>query len=206
MEKVVGFAGYECEDMVLYLARIMSALGKRVVIVDRTEQEMLLEILGMQKQQESAVREGYFYGVWITEQNVDDEEYDMIFLVFGYRLLHPKLYECEALIMVTDGVPAHASLFRKLGRWERKQYLVMRNLVPMRHRKEYLARLAENEQNYCEIPYEEKDIRMRYSLGAYTVCAVKQLSSGMKRALVLLTTFLVPDYQEKKICEIMKKL
>ena len=45
MEKLVGFVGYECEDIVLYLAKILTVLGKKVAVVDRTEQEMLLEVL-----------------------------------------------------------------------------------------------------------------------------------------------------------------
>ena len=45
MVKKTGFVGYESEDIVLYLARILTALDRKVAIVDRTEQEMLLEPL-----------------------------------------------------------------------------------------------------------------------------------------------------------------
>lgn len=206
MEKIVGFVGYECEDIVLYLAKIISALGKHVAIVDRTEQEMLLEVLGMLANKENAAREGDFSGVWITDQGVSRDEYDVIFYLFGYRLIHPKLYECEALIMVTDGVPAHASLLRKIGNWDRKQYLLIRNIVPMKHTEQYLAVLADNEQTYCEIPYDEKDIRMRYSLSSYAGCAIRHLSVGMKRALMILMCFLTTEYQERFIRDAMKKL
>lgn len=206
MEKVVGFVGYECEDIVVYLARIMGAFGKRVAIVDRTEQELLLEVFDMKTMKNGMAREGEFSGVWITDQGVDYEEYDVVFYLFGYRLIHPKLYECETLIMVTDGVPAHASMLRKIGRWDRKQYLLIRNLVPMRHTEQYLAMLADNEKSYCEIPYDEQDIRMRYSLSSYTDCAVKRLSYGMRKALELLVCFLTSEYQEKYVREVMKKI
>ncbi len=206
MEKLVGFVGYECEDIVLYLAKILSSLGKKVAVIDRTEQEMLLEILELQRKNENTEKEGEFYGIWITNQGVQQEEYDLIFYLFGYRLIHPKLYECEALIMVTDGVPAHASLLRKIGNWNRKQYLLIRNIVPMKHTEQYLAVLADNEQNYCEIPYDEKDIRMRYSISSYAGCVMKHLSSGMRNALMILLHFLSAEYQEALIRETMRKI
>lgn len=206
MEKIVGFVGYECEDIVLYLAKIISSFGKKVAIVDRTEQEMLMEVIDAPGNRENTAREGEFSGVWLTTQGVCKEEYDMIFMIFGYRLLHPKLYECGTLVMVTDGVPAHASMLRKIGHWDRKQCLLLRNLVPMKHTEKYLALLADNEKNYCEIPYDEQDIRMRYSLSSYAGCALKSLSAGMKKALSMLVIFLLPEYQERFVREAMKKM
>lgn len=206
MEKVVGFVGYECEDIVLYLAKILNQLGKCVAIVDRTEQEMLLEMMNIQKSQGNSERDGDFAGIRITGESVCDEEYDCVFYLFGYRVLHPKLYECEALVMITDGVPAHASLLGKIGNWERKQYLLIRNLIPMKHTEQYLALLANKENEYCEIPYDEKDIRMKYSIGSYTEGIVKYLSAGMKRALLLVLIFLSIEYSEHGIKETMKKV
>ena len=206
MEKVVGFVGYECEDIVLYLAKMLSELGKKVAIIDRTEQEMLLEVLGMYGEKGNSTREGDFSGIWITDQGVNYEEYDAVLLLFGYRLIHPKLYECGVLIMVTDGVPAHASLLRKIGHWDRKQYLVIRNLVPMKHTEQYLAMLADNEKDYCEIPYDERDVRMRYGLGSFEDCSIKRLSSGMKLSLIALVKFLTSEYQEKQLRELVRKI
>lgn len=206
MEKIVGFVGYECEDIVLYLAKILIFFGKRTAIVDRTEQEMLIEIIGFQQKEECETREGDFNGIWVTSHGVCQEDYDVIFYLFGYRLVHPKLYECSMLIMVTDGVPAHASLLKKVGCWERKQYLVIRNLVPLRHTEEYLAMLAGNKGDYCEIPYDEGDIRMRCSLSAYAVCKIKVLSYGMKKALALLICFVYSEFQERNVCKIIGRL
>lgn len=206
MEKIVGVVGYESEDIVIYLAKLITALGKKVAVVDRTEQEMLLEILDLYEEKEHAVREGEFFGIWVTDQGVDYEQYDVVFYLFGYRLIHPKLYECDSLIMVTDGVPAHASILRKIGTWERKQYLLIRNLVPMRHTEHYLAMLADTEKNYCELPYDEQDIRLKYSLSSCAGCSVRGVSPGMKRVLEQLVFFLDSDIPRKKIRDVMKKI
>lgn len=206
MEKIVGFVGYECEDIAIYLAKILSVLGKRIAVIDRTEQEMLVEVLGIYGESDNASREGEFYGIWVTNQGVSSKEYDFIFVLFGYRLMHPKLYECEALIMVTDGMPAHASMLRKIGHWNREQYLLIRNLVPMKHTEQYLAVLAENAEEYCELPYDERDARRRYSLGSYDGCSIRGLSGGMKRSLICLVLFLTSEYQEKQLWELMRKI
>ncbi len=205
MEKIVGFVGYECEDIVLYLAKILTQLGKKVAIIDRTEQEMLLEVLEIHNRKGGSERCGNFSGICITGQSVCYEEYDSVFYLFGYRLIHPKLYECEALIMVTDGVPAHASLLSKIGNWDRKQYLLIRNLIPMKHTEQYLAILAEKENGFCEIPFDEKDIRMKYCLSSYVDGMVKHLSVGMKRALIIILGFLSVECPEHMIKEIMKR-
>ena len=206
MEKIVGFVGYECEDIVLYLAKILNQLGKKVAIIDRTEQEMLLEMLDMQECRKDEVQNGDFFGISITGQSVCPEEYDSIFYLFGYRLIHPKLYECDALVMITDGAPAHASLLSKIGNWDRKQYLLIRNLIPTKHTGKYLAILAARETDFYEIPFDEKDIRMKYNLGSYVNGMVRHLSVGMKRALMMVLGFLSVECSERMIKETMKRV
>ncbi len=202
MANIIGFVGYESEDIVLYLAKLLCSFEKEVAIVDRTEQEMLLELLEMKTEQE-----GEYKGIWITSQGVEKEKYDIVFLVFGYRLMHPKLYECEKLVMVTDGVPAHASLLRKVGQWERTQCYIIRNLVAMKHGEQYLKMLAGQLQTLCfVIPYAEQDIRMRCYLGVDTEIYIRKLSKEMKEMLVKLFLWLFSEYEEKEVKRIIKKL
>ena len=202
MANIIGFVGYESEDIVLYLAKILYAFEKRIAIVDRTEQEMLLELLEV-----GVEREGEYEGIWVTSQSVEKEKYDIVFLVFGYRLMHPKLYECETLIMVTDGVPAHASLLRKIGQWERTTCLVIRNLVAMKYGEQYLKILTGQTELTCfMIPYEEQDIRIRYCLGSDTEICIKKLSKEMKQTLIQLVLWLFSDYPEKELKKKIRKL
>lgn len=202
MANIIGFVGYESEDIVLYLAKILYAFEKRVAIVDRTEQEMLLELLEV-----GVEREGEYEGIWVTSQGVEKERYDIVFLLFGYRLMHPKLYECEALIMVTDGVPAHASLLRKIGQWERVTCLIIRNLVEMKYGEQYLKILTGQTELTCfMIPYEEQDIRIRYCIGSDTEICIKKLSKEMKQTLIQLVLWLFSDYSEKGLKKKIRKL
>lgn len=199
---MIGVVGYESEDIVLYLAKLLCALEKKVAIVDRTEQEMLIELLEV-----GTEREGEYEGIWITSQGVEKDKFDVIFFLFGYRLLHPKLYECEVLIMVTDGVPAHASLLRKLGQWERRQCLVIRNLVAMKYGEQYLKMLVGQMETSCfVIPYEEQDTRIRCCLGTDTEICIRKLSKEMKQIVVELLLWLFSEYTEKELRKKIKKL
>lgn len=206
MESLVGFVGYECEDIGLYVAMIFHEMGKKIALVDRTEQEMLLEMLEVQKDKATWVRKTEYAGIFITNQSVSLSEFDYIIYLFGYRLLHPKLYECETVLMVTDCIPAHALLLGKMDSWNRRNFLVLRNLIPMKHTEKYLALLADCENGYCEIPYDERDIRMRGNL-SYSNCGkLNRLSLGMKRGLVYILKFILPESDEKVIWNMIKKL
>lgn len=199
---IIGLVGYESEDIVLYLAKILCALEKKVAIVDRTEQEMLIELLEV-----ATEREGEYEGIWITSQGVEKEKYDVVFFLFGYRLMHPKLYECESLIMVTDGVPAHASLLRKVGQWERNQCLIIRNLVAMKHGEQYLKMLVGQTEIACfMIPYNEQDIRLQCCLGVDTGICIRKLSKEMKQMITALLLWLFSEYQEKELKRKINKL
>ena len=81
MDNVIGFVGYECEDIVIYLAKILQALGKNIAVVDRTEQELLCEIFELRTENEITWKEGEYSGFLITNRGVCQEEYDLVFYV-----------------------------------------------------------------------------------------------------------------------------
>ena len=206
MEQQIGVVGFECEDITIYLARILSLLGKRIAIVDRTEREMLCEILGLYFQNGEDVKERDYCGIWITNRNICTEEFDVVFNVFGYRLEHPKLQECETLLMITDGLPAHASLLSQTCCKECNRFLLIRDLVPMKHTAGYLAELAGSKTEYSVLVYDEKDIRVKCGLNGYGGISIRRLSAGMKKSLAELLDFLSNDYSSKEIREAIKKV
>lgn len=206
---IIGFAGYESEDLVLYLGKIMLALDKRVAIIDRTEQEMMLEIFRHRliPKRENEVKEIEYEGLIITSSAICYEDFDVVFLLFGYRLMHPKLYECDNLVLVTDGMPSHASLLQKIGKWERKQCIVVRNMVPVKHGEVYLTMLAGARDWECfVVPLSEEDIRANYSIGVDSQMKLRYLSSELKQCLAQLCCWLVPELDEKQIKRLLKVL
>ena len=75
----------------------------------------------------------------------------------------------------------------------------------MKHTETYLAAALSNETGYFAIPYEEKDVRSRCSLGPYTGCEIRRLSIGMQEVLRTLVCNLSPEFKEKEIRKRIKK-
>ncbi|MBE5950017.1 MAG: hypothetical protein E7260_00335 [Lachnospiraceae bacterium] len=185
MADKIGFVGYEMEDMIFYLAYCIYECGKKVAIEDRTEHAMLLRFFDAEEEQiEKGAAEVICQGIYLTNARVSEDEFDVICLAFGYRLQHPKLYECNKLVAVTDLLPAHACLLKKIGQWERTQVLVIRNCVPVKHRVDYIEKLTGvRTKNVLQIPWEAKDVRIRCSLGVGAHIRIRGLSDGMLEAL-----------------------
>ena len=199
MNRIIGFVGYECEDIALYLAECLGAYGKKVAIEDRTEQGMLLRMLEVEQRRTSGEEKNQldYLGIVISALPVRQEKFDFIFLLFGYRLQHPKLYDCEVLFMVTDDLPAHAALLGKIEPWERKQALLIRNHMGTGHKSDYLEFLSNQkvERRFC-LSWDEKDIVMRCRLGNENESALTEVSTGMKEMLKELLRFLLPEITE----------
>ena len=198
MADKIGVVGYECEDIVLYLAYSLRELGKCVAIEDRTEHGIMFRMLDtevdLRSGEETTI---YFQEIAVTNSILHKEDYDVVFMVFGYRLLHPKLYECGKLILVTDDFPAHASLLKELEEWERRQILLVRNHIESKHGVSYLTHLTgQNTEEVLCTAWEEKDIRIRNSLGSAEYIRLHRLSPGMRENINRLVGFIVSDHQE----------
>ncbi len=203
MTEKIGFVGYECEDIVLYLAYCLMQLGRKVVIEDRTEHGMLLRM--MESREMSENEEIMFQEIPITNAMIHNADYDVVLMSFGYRLLHPKLYECNQLVLVTDAFPAHAALLDEMEAWDRKQVLLIRNFTESKHGTNYLEVLTGQklEKVIC-IPWEERDVRIRNSLGTAEYIRIERLSAAMRDAVQQLLEVLVSD-EEVMICKGRKR-
>lgn len=195
MTEKIGFVGYESEDIVLFLAYCLKEQGKHVVIEDRSEQGILLRMLEMGGNLiHGEATEVFFQEILVTNAVAHSEDYDMVLMLFGYRLRHPKLYECNKLVLITDTLPAHAALLREIEEWERKQVLLVRNYAECKHGLRYLELLTgqRTEAVFC-IPWEERDVRIRNSLGTAEHVRVERLSVQMRDTIYQLLAFLLSD-------------
>lgn len=204
----IGFVGYECEDIVLYLASHLTDCGKKVAIEDKSEAGMLMRMVDTNPQ--STKQEGQrlipYRGICVTNALQGKEEYDVVFLVFGYRIQHPKLYECETLVLVTDGLPAHAMVLREVEQWERKQGLLIRNYTEARHGAGYLELLTgQKAEQIFLLPWDERDLRGRYSLGQEERMNLCSLSGGMKEVIREMTAFIAPELPKEMIKKIGRR-
>ena len=207
MADKIGFAGYETEDMIFYLAYCISECGKKVAIEDRTEYAMLLRLLEIEEERiEKGNAEVMWQGIYVTNGRVREDEYDVVCLAFGYRLQHPKLYECNRLVTVTDMLPAHAGLLRRIGQWERTQVLIIRNCVAVKHSISYIEKLTGiRTRNVIPLPWDAKDVRLRCSIGMGEYIRISGLSSGLQECLGMLLEIFEIDPAGQMVRNIRKK-
>lgn len=192
----IGFVGYESEDIILYLAACLRKAGKRVAVEDKTEAGILLRML--EKASASGEETKWYCGICVANSLSGKEEYDYVFLLFGYRVQHPKLYECEYLIFVTDGMPAHAEVLHEVGQWERKQAMLIRNYTEAKHGSKYLELLVgQKQEQVFLLPWEERDMRKRYSLGQEEDITLSGLSGVMKNVIREMLLFLASEYPDE---------
>ncbi len=208
MAEIIGLVGADCEDIALYIAKISVLLGKKTVIIDRTEQELLIQMMcgRMTKEQDIPEKSVTADGICVTAENVDYDEYDLVIFVFGFRLQHPKLYECGSLFLISDGLPAHAYLLQTIRQWERKEYLILRNMIPVKHSEKYIQKILRLEDEVClYVSLSESDVKSRYQIGIEEKIQIKRLSGTMRHMLCRVIGILFPGEKESDIKRIMRK-
>ena len=193
MKLIVGFAGYECGDIVLYLAKILSFFGKKTAVLDRTEQRSVLGICG-EKEEYAGIR------LFASLDEVLESEYDVILKVFGYQPLWEEIRECKELFLVTEGSGFRARLLAGIQTANKSCCMIVRNMVAMKYTEDYLMFLAGQEIDHCFLLFlEERDIKNEYSLGVEKDVPLRQLSESMKELLSEIVLRLDNSIERKQI-------
>lgn len=186
----VGFIGYDCIDMAIYLARIFSASGKKTAIIDYTKKLNILRTASLPEELEQTA--GFYKKILVingaTDHRKDTEEQEVLVHYFGYHLEHPELKKCPNVVFATDMAKYNAQLLQDVELDENaKAYLVVRNYTSFKYREKFLCqtmgRTFEAEKMIL-LPFDEAD----YKSGCY-LCTDKKhrltgLSGEMKTALL----------------------
>lgn len=197
---IVGFAGYECGDIALYLAKIFSFLGKRTAILDRTEQQSVIGICGFAEK---------YAGIRISTSldEVLEAECDVILKVFGYQPLWEEIQECEEVFLVTDGSAFRAGLLAEVQNAHKGCCMIVRNMVSMKYTENYLVLLSGQEIERCFLLFlDERDIKGKYSLGTEKDVPLRQLSESMRELLLEMALYLDASFNRKQICLAQKRV
>lgn len=199
MKLEVGFVGYECGDIVFYLARMLSFLGKKTAILDRTEYRSVLGICG---------KAGEVANILISESldEVLETECSVILKVFGYQPFWEEIQECRDVFLVTDGGAFWTKLLAGVQMDHKSCYMIIRNMVSMKYTENYLVFLSEQEIRDCFLLFlDERDIKSRYGLGVEKNIPLRHLSEGMRELLRELTLHIDASVKRKQLCLAQKK-
>lgn len=134
---IVGFVGAKKDDILLYLAKILSRLGKKVLLVDYTENRALTYCIKVPYHEQS-----FFH---LSEQEVDfmiepqyeylfqvQNSYDVILVDFGFQVYSKLIAQCKILYCCVDTQLRHMLLIRPLKQFmEQRQeqcFLIFRKI------------------------------------------------------------------------------
>lgn len=209
MVKRIGFVGYECEDIILYMAKILMFLGNRVMVIDQSKQYSIFGILGvpiMQGTQEYELPEYYMGDIKITTRKEEPEEADILLIHFGYQTQNAEIELCDELILSTDEVIFHAQLLYGVMQTKKRTWLLVKNGFEVKYDISYLESAAGRQcEAYFYLPFDERDARKRCYLGIDRSIRIRELSMGMKQLLAGMLAALELGKSKKELALAMKK-
>ena len=192
--KQIGFVGsVDSADIVLYLARLLSANAKKVAVVDYTKRHLFIRTADVP---DVLFGSGAFYkDILVVSKDAafNAEElnnYEYVFHYFGTATTHPQIKRCMEMIFISDMVLSNAELLAEVEVSEGTvKQCIIRNAIDVKYKTMFLVGLMRQDftkKDVVVIPYTEQDFRVRCHLCTDTKKKIKlkTLSSGMQSALL----------------------
>ena len=151
----VGFFGIEKYELLLYLSRIIRQLGKRVLLVDYSENGALSAGIPVWDQFGDQIPDGvvaesedyhaavdycgiHFVRDILLNQSVK-EQYDCILIDFGFGVDHRAAESCSRVVLVSDQQLHNIHRLKHPEVWDGLPvYAVLKDLCPCRITPEYI--------------------------------------------------------------------
>lgn len=204
----IGFVGFDCTDILLYLAELLSAYGKQVTIIDCGNGSTVCGSLGLQIGKGTA--QGYRNDVYICRGLEVPQETEYALYYFGSAVTHLKLRECSEVVFVTDMVLTNAKKmsFAKVSE-SVSALCILRNYLPLKYG--VSAVVQATEQNIAEdrvfvLAHTEMDYRAKCYIGTDLSVRFKRLSKEMLELLKSIMVLWEPSLEGKGFMRLVKGL
>lgn len=103
---VIGFAGIDKYEFILYLSRIIFHLGKKVLLVDYSESEALYQCIPVPESLREVGCSIHYRGIDFVLGKYYHEDlglnYDVVIMDLGFQEMADVVSECTSLFYVTD--------------------------------------------------------------------------------------------------------
>lgn len=209
---VVAFVGIECFDNIQYMARILSNLGKKVLVIDYSETEALtwsvpqINFIDIKKDIINYRHVDY------TNQKITDDMlkvYDDVIVAFGFNIIDEVIYSCNKINYVTDLYINNIEKLNRINDYNtEKKYLLIRNVLGIKISPESVALQIEKNipsENTTILPFSENDLSNGL-INQYnqTICFTN-ISRPYKELLYKQIQILYPDITKDKLKVAYKK-
>lgn len=209
----IGFIGYESEDIVIYIARLLTAAGKKVVVIDYTEQMTLLRMTSLPDA--LLGKTGYYKDILIANDDTvsekDKSEQDIVIHNFGYRLNHENLKSCTHVVYSTNMAVYNAQLLKEVELEEEgvSTYLMIKNYASFKYDEKYLSGVIGRKfsvDHTMLIPYDDMDYKSSCYMCVDKKHRLSKLSNPMTTALLqLFTSISDKEYKRKELATLLKR-
>ena len=209
--KKIGVIGTDSTDIVVYLARMINATGKKVGIVDCSVHKSLMRTVALPE--ELVKGNGYYKEILILSGEADNEAdlnaQDIVLYYFESNISHAHIAQCTELVFVSDMVLSHAQLLKELFVGDVPKVMLIHNAVSVKYSENYLITQTGQEfqkEDIFVIPYEERDVRSKCYLCVDKMHKLTKLSSGMKSVILnLFLRYMETEYTGKELTQLLKQ-
>ncbi|MBH1940631.1 hypothetical protein I5677_06995 [Mobilitalea sibirica] len=102
---IIAYVGMDSFDVMLYLSRLLSVLGKKVLLIDHSETLSLTYSIPQPEGVSCKSDIIHYRGIEFTTMVVADEvikEYDDVLIAYGYTRQFQDIHYCNRIIYVTN--------------------------------------------------------------------------------------------------------
>ena len=204
----IGFLGFDCTDVILYLAELLSAFGKQVSIIDCGNGSTVCGDFDLPVN--NGMAEGYRNDVYICRGLEVPHETEYALYYFGSAMTHSKLCDCSDVVFVTDMVLTNAKKLSSAKITDDVSTIcVLRNFIPVKYGVSAVIQAAGQnipEDRVFALAHTETDYRAKCYIGTDFSVRYKYLSKEMRELLKNILILWEPSLDGKEFMRLVKKI
>lgn len=204
--RMIGFIGIDKHEIILYLSRILYHLGKKVLLVDYSENQALYYSIPipmtLQNQKECIHYRGtdFIQGENFTMERIP--YYDVILLDLGFQGKKSKIILCSKVFYVTDLQFHNVRKIREVNAIHKSdKYFIIKDVIPCKITPDYiLEQIGEIvESSHLYILYQDEiDLKCKVQCQYDLKYDLRKLSGPMKNFLKETTAQLIGKIDQKE--------
>ncbi|MGB8455261.1 MAG: hypothetical protein WCD89_23385 [Anaerocolumna sp.] len=185
---VIGFLGIETYDLILYISKLLINLNQEVLIIDNSETEALTCCIPIPESLNPKISKINYRHIDFVKERTSNEymdDYDFIFVDFGFKTSNKDIKNCSFIYLVTDKQQHNILRIQNL-KLTQEVYLIIKDIIKSENAAYLADNLKENKINvkqyYC-LYYDDADKENMISLQYNNDIKFKNQSGQLKELL-----------------------
>ena len=191
----VGFVGIEAFDIILYIARTLSALDKQVLIIDLSETDVMTRAIYHGMDMDSAYDIIHYCDINYVrrlpqETELNDYKNGVVFVVYGFNYLEKPPIKIDVMYIISDSFPSNIVKINKfiftIATDNANLRLIMRDIVTIEDFERVKRSLLHswNHDNSGYLYYDIYDYENALKCQISQDIKYRRISSRMKKTII----------------------